>query len=188
MSVFFLMVVLLGLCFLIGYVFGRNSAPVLSGDSGEERPLVVPPAGPAETSSAPAPEPEPAEPEPAKPAPAVQTATQQPPVTAEAKTPPPAAPKATPPPPAKAAQPAAGSQPVPGRTYLQLSATGRDQAEAMVDLLRSRGFTALAAQIPENPALFRVLVGPFDAVQESQMRGNLKGAGFPGDDALRRVF
>jgi cell division septation protein DedD len=187
MSVFFLMVVLLGLCFLIGYVFGRNSAPVLNGDSGEERPLVVPPAGPEETSSAPAPEPA-AEPEPSTPPPAVQTATQQPPVKTGAKAPPPAPVKAAPPPAAKAAQPAPGSQPVQGRMYLQLAATSRDQADAMVDLLRSRGFTALAAQIPERPALFRVLVGPLDLNQESQMRGNLNSAGFPGNDAFRQVF
>ncbi len=40
--------------------------------------------------------------------------------------------------------------------YLQLSATDKDKADVMVDLLRSKKLPGLAAMVPENPKLYRV--------------------------------
>ena len=213
-SVFFIVVVLLGVCFLMGYVVGKNSAPVLNAaiaPSGDREPLVIPAATeppakakeaapvepPAavtrtapqaapgkiaekEVASAPPPKPKP-EPEPVKAAPAVAT----PVIPAKA-----ALPAFQP---EKAAKTAAkqaplGSQPIPGRVYLQLSATDRDSAEGMADLLRGKSFSAIAAQIPERPELYRVLVGPLSEADIAKTRANLKASSFPADEAVRRVF
>ena len=52
------------------------------------------------------------------------------------------------------------TEPESGKTYLQLSAIDHDKAEIMVELLRKKSFRAIAAEIPEKPGVFRVLVGP----------------------------
>ena len=209
-SVFFIVVVLLGVCFLMGYVVGKNSAPVLNAaiappTQGDREPLVIPPAS------------DPVAPK-AKDAPAVdaavvtKTAAQAPPdagVEKEKKAAPAPSPEPEPvkaPPPASAAktplpsllgeksaktatkQGPLGSQPIPGRVYLQLSATDRDSAEGMADLLRGKSFTAIAAQIPERPELYRVLVGPLNEADIAKTRANLKANSFPADEAVRRVF
>jgi len=210
LSVFFLMVLLLGLCFVGGYVLGRSAAPVLNATNEpppqESKPVVVIPATPngqPVQSVAPSPVSAPVpEPVPATPAPPTKTAPQ---VAADAapvetKTPPPP-PKAPPTkaatPAAKAApvaakqtakQPPATSQPVPGRIYLQLSATDKDKADVMVDLLRRKNLPGTAAAITEKPGLYRVLVGPLAETALQDMKAQLKANGFPGDQAIRRVF
>ena len=193
-SVFFIVVVLLGVCFLMGYVVGKNSAPVLNAAiaPGKTETLVIPPA------TQPKDEPE----ESSTPA-VTRTAPQAPSVAADvAPTPsqPATPPTVTPPKPtlpafqsdqsAKAApkQFPLGSQPLPGRVYLQLSAAERDSAEGMADLLRSKRFTAIAAQIPERPELYRVLVGPLNEADIAKTRADLKANSFPSDEAVRRVF
>ena len=225
LSVFFLMVLLLGLCFVGGYVLGRSAAPVLNATnepppqlpSQESKALVVIPttpngepvqAAPPAPSSTPAPESVPASSAPpTKTAP--QVAADAPPVEAKAPPPPPkapptkAAPKAAPPaaktaPPATKAAPVpakqiakqapATSQPVPGRIYLQLSATDKDKADVMVDLLRRKNLPGTAAAIADKPGLYRALVGPLAENALSDMKAQLKANGFPGDQAIRRVF
>lgn len=222
-SLFFLMVALLGVCFIGGYALGRSAAPVVTATNTLPPPVTK------------APEPEPTKSEPVKtaeptpspdsavtptPAAPVRTAPQvtetapepakepakQPQVEAKAdkaksekakadkakaekaksetaKTPLPA-PKQTV---AAKAAPASG-QPVTGRTYLQLSATDKDKAEVMVDLLRRKNFAAIAAPVAEKPGLFRVLVGPLADTALPQTKAQLKAGGFPGDEAIRRVF
>jgi hypothetical protein len=209
LSVFFIVVILLGVFFTMGYIVGRNSAPVITTDSGrrnDTKPLVV-----DSTAKAPEPAPvasppketavqQPAEPapEPAKP---VQTAkTEQPKPITE----PPA--KETPKETAKErkaeakakkeaaaakmekAQPAVTSTGAPSGTYLQLAATSQREAEIMVDVLRKKEFKAMAAEIPEKPGVFRVLVGPVTDATVNKTRSDLKGAGFPGDNAIKRTF
>jgi hypothetical protein len=213
-SVFFIVVVLLGVCFLMGYVVGKNSAPVLNAaiaPAGDREPLVIPTATEPPVTKAK----EPAAVE--APVAAKRTAPQAPPNALTEKeaqvasAPPPQAeavkPAAPPPPapekqaktvlpafqPEKAAksnskQAPIGSQPLPGRVYLQLSATDRDSAEGMADLLRSKSFSAIAAQIPERPELYRVLVGPLNEGDIAKTRTNLKASSFPADEAVRRVF
>ena len=87
--------------------------------------------------------------------------------------------------PAKAA---ANNQPVPGQTYLQLAATSQREADIMVDVLRKKEFQAMAAEIEEKPGTFRVLVGPVTESTANKLRGDLQGAGFPGNAAIRRTF
>jgi hypothetical protein len=58
----------------------------------------------------------------------------------------------------------------------------------MADLLRSKGFAAIAAQIPERKELYRVLVGPLSEAEIPTVRANLKSNNFPSEQAVRRVF
>ena len=55
-------------------------------------------------------------------------------------------------------------------------------------MLRKKGFKAIAAEIPEKPGLFRVLVGPLADGGVNKMKSDLQSAGFPGDKAIRRTF
>lgn len=193
-SLFFIVVILLGVCFLMGYVVGKNSAPPLNAavaPQGEREALVIPPAAPAPPSAETTPQDSPDASAPAAAAPAKPepVPTPQPPeASAKSKTLPPFQPE----PAARAGISAKRtplvSQPIPGRVYLQLSATDRDSAEGMADLLRGRGFAAIAAQVPERPELFRVLVGPLEESEIAKTRADLKAKNFPSEEAVRRVF
>jgi cell division septation protein DedD len=71
---------------------------------------------------------------------------------------------------------------------LQLSATGLDKAEIMVELLHKKNFPAIAAEIPEKPGVYRVLVGPIPERDLNKTRADLQNASFPGKDALVKNF
>ena len=58
----------------------------------------------------------------------------------------------------------------------------------MVDLLRQKKFKAVAAEVPEKPELYRVLVGPLAEGTANKTKSELQRAGFPGDKAIRRTF
>ena len=200
MSVFFIVVLLFGVIFAIGYILGTNRGPAAEVASVRrpEKAVVVPspgrdsnPAPAADAPPPPAPEPnkqeekkaEPAKktepkPEPPKPEVAKVEKPKPEPTKAEIKK----AEKA-----AKAAPAGAIGQPSPGM-YLQLAATKREEAELEVDVLRKKGFKAMAAQHPENPILFRVLVGPLAKDDINKMKTDLKNAGFPGDHAIPKTF
>ena len=202
LSVFFIVVILLGVFFTMGYIVGRNSAPVTSDASSSTKPDAKPPvpdtpARPIDTAPAenPPPHKEPAE---TAAEPAVGTAPQR----AEPERPEPEAVKSSPAKQAretkeretkeKKAAPkpaAAGNRVVPGQMYLQLAATSQHEADIMVDVLRKKGFKAMTSEIEEKPGTFRVLVGPVpDAGSTNQMRSDLQSAGFPGNAAIRRTF
>ena len=205
LSVFFIVVILLGVFFTMGYIVGRNSAPVIATDSGPSRkndskPLVVESgsrapepapvtAAPKETAVQQPPEPV-KEPEPVKPketakAEPVKAEPEKPKETAKER-------KAE----AKAKKEAAVAKlekaksetGAPSGTYLQLAATTQREAEIMVDVLRKKEFKATAAEVPEKPGLFRVLVGPLVDAAVNRTRTDLQGAGFPGDKAIKRSF
>jgi outer membrane biosynthesis protein TonB len=192
LSVFFIVVILLGVFFTMGYIVGRNSAPLVSDASSASKPDAKPPVSEAPArpiDSAPAETPAPAK-EPV-------TAAAQPPVATEPQKAEPEPPKPEPEPikqPAatkarKEPKAAAASRVVAGQTYLQLAATSRHEAEIMVDVLRKKGFKAMDAEIEEKPGTFRVLVGPVaDSGSTNKMRADLEGAGFPGNIAIRRTF
>jgi type IV secretory pathway VirB10-like protein len=217
LSVFFIVVILLGVFFTMGYIVGRNSSPVTTADAtparkSDTKPLVV------ESPTASAPEPAPEEPrtprETAPPAP-ISTAQQQPEIPKPPKSEPvKAPPKFEPSKAAKAekaekdraekeradkeradradkekAKPAPASiSATPSGTYLQLAATTKREADIMVDVLRQKKFGALAAEIPEKPRLFRVLVGPMQEAQVNKTKTDLQSAGFPGDKSIKRSF
>jgi outer membrane biosynthesis protein TonB len=200
LSMFFVVVVLLGVFFVMGYIVGRNSAPLATPEpsiarKADAKPLVVDSPAPkaAETQTAPSPEP-------SKP---LETATERPaetkpelpktelPKTEPAKPQP--APKREvakeekqrPPSPSNPAQ---SSQPVPGQTYLQLVATSKHDADATVEVLRKYGFSALDSEVPEKPGLFRVLVGPIAPGDVNKVKAELQGKGLPGDQAIPKKF
>ena len=184
MSVFFIVVILLGVFFAMGYIVGRNSSPVAgpevasrrpetksvdadSSSSARETPVKAPAEAPKETDSQPK-----------------ETASQQGPATKPAPTPEPVAPK----PPKTSPRVGTSDQPESGRTYLQLSAIDHDKAEIMIELLRKKNFSAIAAEIPEKPGVFRVLVGPISEADLNKVRADLTNASFPGKEAVKRTF
>jgi cell division septation protein DedD len=184
LSVFFIVVVLLGVFFTMGYIVGRNSGPapvdVASAHKQESKPMVVDSSAPQDTStlvtSAPAP---------------TSTQPQQPPPD-EAK---PATQKVEPParrePPAKkeVEKPApVSAPPSSGQTYLQIAATQKAEADVMVDVLHQKQFKAIAVEAPEKPGLYRVLVGPLPDGNLNKMKSDLTSAGFPGDKAFKKVY
>jgi len=178
LSVFFIIVILLGVFFTMGYIVGRNSAPMVTDANGTQSggPLVVeapphaPPSAPVETPAAVTtrpPEPQPVA-EPVKPEPA--------PTPAKSATP------------AKASKSEPTGQPAAGQSYLQLAATSQHEADIMVNVLHKKGFKAMSAEIAERPGTFRVLVGPVLENTTNKVRADLQGAGFPGNAAIRRTF
>lgn len=187
LSVVFIMFVLFGVMFTLGYFFGRSSAPEPASQ-----------AKVAESSSPPRPEPSPpprtaASDVPIAPGEAKVTPSGTTPVAA-AKTEPPATapiqetkpPVATPPPappskPPAAARPAVAEPglPEPGQTYLQVSAVGKPDAELVVQGLKSKGFAALVAPVPNDRQRWRALVGPLkDAAALAKARSDLQALGF----------
>jgi cell division septation protein DedD len=188
MSVFFIVVILLGVFFAMGYIVGRNSSPVTTPDVASHRP--EPKAVTADVPSSGRDVPH----DTATPAPAAgsresdapkETASQQGPAAAPVAQP---APVATPAPPKASARAATSGQPESGKTYLQLSAIDHDKADIMVELLRKKNFPAIAAEIPEKPGVFRVLVGPIAEADVNKTRADLQNASFPGKEAVKRTF
>ncbi len=204
LSVFFIVVILLGVFFTMGYIVGRSSTPaaaeIASTRRADAAPLVVD--GPArggdaatsQAANAPAAatspqQPVTTEPQRAAAASAPEAARAEPvrsesvraePVRSESVRPEPA--KREPP------KPVASGQPAAGQAYLQLAATSQHEADIMVDVLRQKSFKAMAAEIPEKPGTFRVLVGPVTEASANKTRADLQAAGFPGNAAIRRTF
>jgi len=198
-SVFLIVVILLGVFFSMGYIVGRNSTPSAPAETARNdrtapaRPAVETPAdnalsnpdvnpptpAPASAPATAAPDatapvttqPEQAAPPPAKPAPTVKQAREPKPKPAPA--PPPSSP--TPAPASERAgltgQPSSGD-------YWQVVATARPDAEIIAEALTKRGFHAILSPAPKD-GVFRVLVGPLpDSATQASTRTNLEAAGF----------
>jgi cell division septation protein DedD len=152
-----IVVVLFGIFFTMGYIVGRNSTPF--SQSGADVSSGFPSA--IERRPEPAGEP---------------VTQQQEAVVVEP------APEATRPArqPDEAAEPAddpASRVPEPGKTYLQVAAIARRDAEILADTLRKRGFPALIGAGPDER--FRVLVGPYgDRDSLGKAKSDLESAGF----------
>jgi hypothetical protein len=189
-SVFVIVVALLGVFFSMGYIVGRNSslagAPEVartdkansdthaaqsapdspsSSDSSDAPPTST--GLSPDDSGSPAPPPSSTHPE--KPS-AAPSATER---AQEAKPKPFPAREATPPP---------ERAPVTGQVavgqYWQVVATSRPDAEIIAEALGKKGFHAVLAPAPKD-GVFRVLVGPLgDAPAQAQTRTNLEAAGF----------
>jgi hypothetical protein len=203
LSVFFIVVVLLGVFFTMGYIVGRNTMPgsarVASAKSGQ--PLVVEPppsspapADPSPSSSSPpdSPRPSPAgssapPPEPPKDTPPASTQARPPEApksdppkaAAKAETPkPPAVTRAEPPKPvaSKPEPPKPAATGAPGQ-YLQVAATRKAEADLLAEVLGKKGYVAVVIPVPDA-ALFRVLVGPLSDADIPKTREALTAAGF----------
>jgi cell division septation protein DedD len=183
LSAFFIIVILFGVFFTMGYVVGRNSVPAAEASV----------AAPSTTAGA---KPDAAAPAPSRPAVSEPASVEKQPAAVETKPPEtvPAAKKADPPPVHAAPeerQPVSSSKsaespsasvpainPSPGRMYLQVAAAGQPQASAVVETLKQKGFPALLSAGP-RPDLYRVLVGPFaDASTLGKAKSDLESAGF----------
>jgi cell division septation protein DedD len=162
LSIFFIVVILFGVFFTMGYIVGRNSAPAVASESGLAKGTVAETQEPA------------AEPAAASPAAVQQNKpAQEPPTEAAA----PAPPKREEPAPEPLA-PLAQAEPGPGNIFLQVAAVGRSEAEVEVGILKKRGYPALVGPGPRE-GVFRVLVGPYrDAASAGKAKADLENLGF----------
>jgi len=184
-SVFLIVVVLLGVFFSMGYIVGRNSGPAVSEVAHDARPAKSHAASAEVTSDAPKPaETSAAEPDAgprdrnatgthvAKDVPETPTVAPAPSIPEKSKPSPTR--QAAPPP---AAPASVTGDPSPG-DYWQVVATARPDAEIITEALTKKGFHALMAPAPKE-GVFRVLVGPLkDAGTQAQTRTALEAAGF----------
>ncbi|MCP5119083.1 MAG: hypothetical protein GY953_50415, partial [bacterium] len=141
LSVFFIVVVLLGVFFTMGYIVGRNTSDQTQMASTPSKPLVVEAGAVPGSTSVPAPKAIPKPPTTAsKPKPRVVERAS----AAAAAKPPPPAPKPSrvrkPPPVRSQPTPAATGQPASGEVYLQVVATSRPEGGVVLDVLKKRGF------------------------------------------------
>jgi cell division septation protein DedD len=172
LSGFFIVVVLFGLFFTMGYIVGRHSSPasVSTASAVSQEPTSTP----ANPSAGPAPgqaevvveQPKPSAPESPEPA----TGTR--PATAPPVTPQPTVTRRT----ETAPSSFEVSEPAPG-VYLQVAAPKRSAAGGVIDSLKNKSITAVLAPGP-NEETVRVLVGPLDSAALGKMRMDLESAGF----------
>jgi cell division septation protein DedD len=183
-SVFLIVVILLGVFFAMGYIVGRNSSPVESArnekpkpdanasdtpaDESGTQPSTDSSTAPTTDSSATSTPPQITKPAVAQPAPAK---------TAPALTEEPKSSKPSPAPQSQQPIQATNGDPAAGQ-YWQVVATARPDAEIIAEALGKKGFHAFLAPAPKD-GVFRVLVGPLpDAPTQAQTRTGLESAGF----------
>jgi cell division septation protein DedD len=181
-SVFLIVVVLLGVFFSMGYIVGRNSSPASAASearNGKSNSDTHPPesgSNDGPSSAEPAQPPDNGAPDDSGPAttpPSLTKAERTATKPAPAKPKPSAAGDAAP-----APERAPGTGQVAGGQYWQVVATSRPDAEIIAEALAKKGFHALLAPAPKD-GVFRVLVGPLaDAPTQAQTRTNLEAAGF----------
>jgi len=190
-SVFLIVVILLGVFFSMGYIVGRNSASAAPAETARNDKAPQPEtAAPTPDTSAQQPEPAASSQPEAQPAPTTtQPETAAPPESKPAESKParaekaaqepkpkpaPASPRAATPAPDRASvtgQPSSGD-------YWQVVATARPDAEIIAETISKRGFHAILAPAPKE-GIFRVLVGPLeDAATQAKTRTSLEAAGF----------
>jgi cell division septation protein DedD len=180
LSAFFVVVVLLGVFFTMGYFVGKNTATSgfnagQTAANGGARPDAAGKAvdsGSSTASASPIPDSTTAAPDPNP------TATSAPAPAIEAKPAPP--PREEPTETVKASESGSDkmAQPTSEQKYLQVSAIRRPDADNMVKVLRERGFPALLGESSKQ-GLYRVLVGPFKTTTElGHAKAELKSKGF----------
>jgi len=183
LSVFFIVVILLGVFFAMGYITGRSTvagsadtakktdtAKSIVVDSGQ-RASPMPEANAQQVPAAASSAPDTTTP--------VSTAPQQPQETAQAApaSAEPAAPAAKPPQESESSGKPPLAEPPPGTVFLQVVATARPEAEVIGGTLGKRGYKTRLSLAPNGA--FRVLVGPLkDASEIASTRADLEKAGF----------
>ena len=204
LSVFFIVVILLGVFFTMGYIVGRNSSPPpleASNRKSDGRPLIVdspnapPPSQiPNVTETKPAvEEPKPVVPPKTEPKPEVKPPDPKPqekpkdekakPVEKEKEKE-----KEKNKPAVEVAAGNTGASPARGSPYLQVQALPTEQAALVIEVLRKKGFTAATESVPNKPGLTRILVGPIEAGTANDVKDRLDQAGFKGKQAMLRKF
>jgi len=169
LSGFFIVVVLFGVLFAMGYIVGRHSSP-----TGPTSPAVASESAPSATPSSSGPTPGHAEVVMAESKPEAPPAESAAAPATRPATAPPEAPRAAP----VETRPAGKGppDPVPGR-YLQVAAPNRAAADGVVESLKNKGIAAVLAPGP-NADTVRVLVGPLDPANVGKMKVDLESAGF----------
>lgn len=184
-SVFLIVVILLGVFFSMGYIVGRNSAPVIAESGRESRTGIAhtpPPSDLSTADSVKSPDVAPASPEAATPSRAdtgthpARDVAQSAPAAPAAPAPPQKA-KSSPLPPPASPTASVSADVAPGQ-YWQVVATARPDAEIITETLSKKGFHTVITPAPKD-GVFRVLVGPLkDASTQAQTRTALEAAGF----------
>jgi cell division septation protein DedD len=174
LGIFFVVAILLGMAFTGGYMVGRGSldratdtsaTPAHSGTAAETRALPADSSGNDNSTV----------PEAASAAPNTSSTGTK---TTQTGRPLGSRPAGSP---ASAAEPTGvdSFRPERGQTFLQVAAVGRDEAEAIADVLHKKGFRAHAVPKPGNPKFYRVLIGPMqDTADLSSTRDSLRKTGF----------
>ncbi len=201
LSVFFIVVILLGVFFTMGYIVGRNSSPPpieatnRKGVAAAEQrsPLIVdsptaPPPSQIPTATETKPAEETSKPSAAAPAPVAEKPKE--PVTEAVKEPVKEKEKPRKPAESEPAPPAvsSGGSPQKGQHFLQVQALPTDQAGLVAEVMRKKGFSAITEGVPNKPALTRILVGPVTPASAGDMKDKLEAAGFKGKQAILRKF
>jgi cell division protein FtsN len=188
-SVFLIVVILLGVFFSMGYIVGRNSAPPAIADartSPPGKPIVVEPPTrasrdpdqPATSAAQPAPtepaaQPTAPETKPVHNPPAVEkkeAVRSEPPPT---QAPPEKKPEVT----SARGAVTAVDRPAAGR-YWQVVSTSRPEAEIIAGAIAKKGLKSIVAPAPKD-GYYRVLVGPLEDPSEiAKTRSELESAGF----------
>jgi cell division protein FtsN len=182
-SVFLIVVILLGVFFSMGYIVGRNSVPaaVDAKNTPPGKSIVVEPprstSKDTEQAASTAAPPSPVESAPeTKPASTPPAAAQEEPVKPEPSPAPPPQERKPEPPSARAAA-ATVDRPAAGR-YWQVVSTSRPEAEIIAGAIAKKGFKAVVAPSTKE-GFYRVLVGPVgDAADAAKTRTALEASGF----------
>ena len=199
LSAFFIIVILFGVFFTMGFVVGRNSTPGAPVSNAVVTPrtdaasAATPSSSPASApAAAPKEEPkdaEPAETKPAETKPVETKPVETKPVESKSQAPPEnppekveavrqAPPRRPPAKPPSSSGTAVAVNPGPGNMYLQVMAVEQPQAGVIMGTLKQKGFPVVLAQSP-NPSLFRVMVGPYtDQASLGKAKAQLENAGF----------
>ena len=179
LSVFFIVVVLLGVFFVMGYILGKNSSPApaieLAGmrkasETGPAPNPIIIDKGTSKNSAA-------GEPSVERPVAVEQPATkpQQPPPTPEPAKPEPKKPEAPKHDASKSESPT--GEPPKGSLFLQVAAVGRAEADVVAKVLKGKGFSIWIAP-SDKEKVFRVLVGPIQKTELGKTRTELNSLGF----------
>jgi cell division septation protein DedD len=178
LSLFFIMAILLGVFFTMGYMMGRSAGPV-SAATGRDSTVTPPVPRPDAPSAMPQDAP-PATFTPAQPAETAPAATPDANAGAAPQTPS-AADSAKPAADAPSGEAMKVTQPQPGQLFVQVSSMlAQPEAEILVEVLGKKGFRAIIAPGP-NEGRFRVLVGPVtDTNDAGRVKADLEQAGFKG--------
>ena len=184
-SVFLIVVILLGVFFSMGYIVGRNSSPTEAARSMASTKTIVEPAETPPPATSAAPPPAPARPRNQSARSRARHHTRRATAPLKRRRPSlrrlsPAKEKRSPsPPPAPArSERASVTGEPPAGDYWQVVATARPDAEIVAEALGKKGMHAIVAPAPKE-GIFRVLVGPLkDSATQAQTRTDLEAAGF----------
>ena len=177
LGIFFVIAILLGIAFTGGYMVGRNSA-----EKSAEKGAATVSAGTPDAAATPA-TPSSLETHSVPPPSGDAAGAPQKADTHAAETAPPEeAPLGSPKRktvPAAVESPSAGYLPQTGQTFLQVAAVGRNESDAIADVLNKKGFHAHSVAKPGSTTIYRVLIGPIrDTADLSSTRDQLRSNGF----------